>query len=232
MDWFHQIIEFLKPDNISIFLNEHVMMAYLVILVWTFFEGETIVIIAGAAAVDWSPNPVGIILAAVIGSMCGDNLAFLIGRYKGKGIIAKRPFWQAKAQKVYDLLHRHHTWLLMGFRFLYGLRNITPFAIGMTEIPARRFFVLNFCGAVLWANAFTWGGFFLGRVFTGLFEHHKFTALAGLCALILSIWLVRTVIRRRKAQRMKREGAAGEATMAGEAPAGPGAPGDPVQKEV
>jgi len=203
MSWFDQIYNFLQPGNISCFLDQHVLLAYVVILVWTFFEGETIVILAGIASQDWTPNPIFVVLAAVAGSMLGDQTWFFLGRLKGKGIIARRPFWQVKAQRVYDKLHRHHTLLILGFRFLYGLRTITPFAIGMTEIPTKRFFVLNLIGAVVWANAFTWGGYFLGSGIERLCEKHKFIVWAGLCVIILVVWLVRLILRKRAARLMK-----------------------------
>ena len=206
MTWFDHIYNFLQPWNISCFLNEHLILAYVVIVVWTFFEGETIVILAGIASKDGTPNPFGVVLAAPAGSMLGDQTWFFLGRLKGKAIIARRPSWQEKAQRVYDMLNRHHTWLILGFRFLYGLRTITPLAIGMTEIPTKRFILLNLIGAVIWANVFTWGGFFLGHGIEWLFEKHKFFVLAGLGIVILVVWLVRVVLRKRRARRMMVEG--------------------------
>ena len=206
MPWIDQIYNFLRPGNVSHVLNEHVVLAYVVILVWTFFEGESIVILAGIASHHhWTPNPFGVVLAAVAGSMLGDQTWFFLGRLKGKGIIAKRPLWQAKAQRVYAMLDRHHTWLILGFRFLYGIRTVTPFAIGMTEIPAKRFLLLNLIGAFVWANVFTWGGFFLGHGIALVFEKHKFRVLACLSIVVLVVWLVRLILRRRKASRMKVE---------------------------
>ncbi|RPI59921.1 MAG: DedA family protein, partial [Planctomycetaceae bacterium] len=151
-----------SATEIEMFLNNHEMLAYLIIIAWTFLEGETIVIIAGIAAQDFQPNPYLVMAAAFAGSLLGDQTWFFIGRLKGKAIIAKRPFWQTKADKVYRIFERHHTLLILGFRFLYGLRNITPFVLGMSEVRTKRFIMLNVIGAAVWAATFTWGGFALG----------------------------------------------------------------------
>lgn len=190
-------------EVIEKFLDAHIVLAYFIIVAWTFLEGETIVIIAGMAAQDWSPNPILIMLAAFVGSLLGDQTWFFFGRLKGKAIIAKRPFWQDKADRIHRMLERHHTWLILGFRFLYGLRNITPLVLGMSEVSTKRFVLLNITGAAIWAAAFTWGGFFLGMAAERFAEKSRWPLIIGLFAIILSIWLVRMLVRRSKIKKAK-----------------------------
>jgi membrane protein DedA with SNARE-associated domain len=54
----------------------------------------------------------------------------------------------AKAER---LLNRFRTLLILIFRFLYGLRAVTPFVIGMSTVPTRTFVLLNAIGALVWA---------------------------------------------------------------------------------
>jgi membrane protein DedA with SNARE-associated domain len=186
------------PD-INHILENHLYWAYIVLVVWTFLEGETIVIIAGVAAHDghlWLPL---IILCAFCGSLCSDQLVFFLGRLKGKAFIAKRPKWQARAERVYRMLERHQIWLILGFRFLYGLRNITPFAIGMSQVRTRRFIVLNVIGAAVWATIFACGGYFFGAAMeTVLAKQQKWFVVLGLAAIIAIAWLVRTLRARKR----------------------------------
>ena len=49
---------------------------------------------------------------------------------------------------------QHQNLLILGFRFLYGLRSVTPFVIGMSGISWLRFALLNVIGAGIWASAF------------------------------------------------------------------------------
>jgi membrane protein DedA with SNARE-associated domain len=176
---------------------------YLAILLITFIEGETIVILAGVAAhigyldINW------VIVSAIVGSFAGDQTWYYLGRHWGPKIIARRLSWQEGAEKVYKHLHRHQYWLILSFRFYYGLRNVTPFVIGSAQIPRLRFFVLNLIGAIVWAHVFAYGGYLLGQTFT-LFidDYHKYAlyVLGGLVLLGLAIWLATLVRHRRKAR--------------------------------
>lgn len=177
---------------------------YLAILIVTFIEGETIVILAGVAAhlgfldINW------VIVAAVVGSVTGDQVWYYVGRHWGPKIIARRLSWQEGAEKVYKHLHRHQYWLILTFRFYYGLRNVTPFVIGSAQIPRLRFFVLNLIGAIVWAHAFAYGGYLLGQALV-LFidDYHKYAlyVLGGLVLLGLAIWLTTLILHRRHARR-------------------------------
>jgi len=56
-DWPPRVFRGHRPSiRYRSFLDQHVLLAYLIIIVCTFPEGETIVIIAGLAAQDWTPR--------------------------------------------------------------------------------------------------------------------------------------------------------------------------------
>lgn len=193
-----------SPQDLEHFLDAHYVLAYFIILVWTFLEGETIVVIAGIAAQGWNPNPILVMLAAFAGSLLGDQTWFFIGRLKGKSVIAKRPFWQDKVTRIHRMLERYNTWLILGFRFLYGMRTITPLVIGMSEVTTKRFVLLNVIGAAVWAAVFTWGGYFFGYVIESRFKEYRIPIMAGLLATVLTIWLVRVLVRGSKVKKAKR----------------------------
>lgn len=176
---------------------------YLAVLILTFFEGETIVILAGVAAHLGLLELQWVILAALAGSFGGDQFYYYLGRHWGPKIIAKRLSWQEGAEKVYRLLHRHQYFLILTFRFYYGLRNVTPFAVGSARVPRIRFFVLNLIGAIVWAVSFAYAGYLFGEAFK-LFidDYHKYAlyVLGGLVLLGLAIWLTTLIIHRRKAR--------------------------------
>jgi membrane protein DedA with SNARE-associated domain len=188
------------PD-INHLLETHQYLPYLILLVWTFLEGETIVIIAGIAAREGHPWLPLVIACSFSGSLCSDQLMFFLGRFKGKVFVAKRPAWQVRAEKVYRLLEKHQTWLILGFRFLYGLRNITPFAIGMSQVSTKRFLILNIIGAAVWATVFACGGYLFGAAMETVFaKHQKPVVLSVLLVVVIVFWIVR-IVRRRAAQK-------------------------------
>jgi membrane protein DedA with SNARE-associated domain len=176
---------------------------YLAILVITFIEGETIVILAGIAAHLGFLELHWVIITAIVGSVSGDQLWYYMGRRWGPKIIARRLSWQEGAQKVYKLLERHQYWLILTFRFYYGIRNVTPFVIGSAQIPRLRFFVLNFIGAIAWAIVFASAGYILGKAFEEFIDdYHRYALniIGAVIALGLLVWLVALIRRRRKAR--------------------------------
>ena len=200
--WSHDLNVFIRHV-----LQEHGYWAYLILFIGTFLEGETILIIVAAfahvAATHHNPHPniILCILSAFAGSLGGDQTWFYIGRHKGKAFLARRPTWQKRSQRITRLLEVHQTWLLLCFRFLYGLRNATPFMVGMSEIKASRFLILNALGAAIWAVAFGVAGYLFGNVVEQLIEHYRLLVLAAFGALILLIWLTKTLLNRRRNRR-------------------------------
>ena len=182
-------------------LNELIRnYGYLAILIGTFLEGETILILGGLASHMGFLELPWVMAAALTGSFTGDQLYFYIGRHYGPKIIARRLSWQEGAQKVYKHLHRHKNLLILSFRFFYGFRNVTPFAVGAAHISRLRFFSLNLVGAVIWAFVFAYAGYLFGeafRLFLDDFKRYKLYVLLGL-VLVGVLILLATLIRHRR----------------------------------
>jgi len=164
---------------------------YAAILIGTFFEGETILVIAGFLAHQGYLKIAGVTAAAFAGAMLGDQLFFHIGRWKGREFVASRPRLNRHSAKVEELLRRHQVWLILGFRFVYGLRTVTPFVLGASKVPAGLFLVLNSIGALAWAAAIGAAGYFFGTALEATLGHVKEYELLAVgflvgCALALS----------------------------------------------
>jgi len=175
---------------------------YLAILTGTFLEGETILILGGFAAHMGFLELPWVIASAFAGSFSGDQLYFYIGRHYGPKIIAKRLSWQEGAAKVYKHLHRHQNLLILSFRFFYGFRNVTPFAVGAAHVSRARFFTLNLIGAIVWAISFAYAGYLFGEAFRLLlddFKRYELYVLLGLVLVGVLIWLVTLIRHRRRA---------------------------------
>lgn len=186
--------------TIEYFIQEY---GYLAILIGTFIEGETIVVLGGLAAHLGYLDLPWVMASAFAGSFFGDQLYFYIGRHYGPRIISKRLSWQANAEKVYKLLHRHQNILILTFRFYYGLRNVTPFAIGASQVSRVRYFTLNFIGAVVWAITLGWLGYLFGeagRLVLDDFHRKGLFVLGGLVVVGAVIWLVNLMRARRRAR--------------------------------
>ena len=61
------------------------------------------------------------------------------------------------------MLDRHQVLLILGFRFLYGLRVVTPIVLGASRIAPVRFLVLNMAGALAWSLVIGVMGYLFGN---------------------------------------------------------------------
>jgi membrane protein DedA with SNARE-associated domain len=174
---------------------------YYALFVGTLCEGETILLLGGMAARAGHLLLPWVMVIAFCGSLLGDQIVFFIGRIYGKAFLARRPRLQPRVAKVHRLMERHHVLLLIGFRFLYGLRNIIPLVIATSEVKVWRFVVLNVIGAALWAVTVAFLGFFLGAAVESLMGRVKIIALIAVAVLALLVWVVRHLYLRHKARR-------------------------------
>ncbi|HVZ93364.1 MAG TPA: DedA family protein [Phycisphaerales bacterium] len=179
---------------------------YYALLVGTFLEGETILILAGWAAQRELLDLWTVIGVATIGTLLGDQLFFYIGRWKGMAWIERRPVWKARADKLNRMLEKHRVVVVLGYRFLYGLRTVTPFALGASGFRPLVFTILNVIAAGVWAISFGYLGFFFGSAIESVIGKVKKYELWGLVALALVfvvIWIITAVRSRRAAARAK-----------------------------
>jgi len=171
---------------------------YLAVFVGNLFEGETIVLLAGAAVHFGLLDLAGVLASGLAGSVAGDQLWFLLGRRWGPKILSRRPSWQERAERVHRYLRRHQDLLIFSFRFYYGLRTVTPFAIGSAQVSPLRFSILNFASAVLWTGVFVFAGYFLGGAAERVVADRGYVPYAlGGAALVVFIALVAMRMRRR-----------------------------------
>jgi membrane protein DedA with SNARE-associated domain len=135
---------------------------YAITFAWTFVEGETFVIFAGLAARHDLLRLDLLIASAWLGSFCGDQLVFYVGRRWGTRLLRRYPRWRPGVESALAWLRAYDTWFILSFRFVYIVRNFASFAMGMSGLPWPRFLVLNFVAAGLWATAFAGGGYLAG----------------------------------------------------------------------
>ncbi|MDR2124355.1 MAG: DedA family protein [Desulfovibrio sp.] len=172
---------------------------YLIIIVWTFLEGETIVVLAGMTAASVGLEPRYIALSAFCGSFTSDQVMFTLGKYKGEAVLNTFPRIAKNMDKAKRLLQKYDTAMILGFRFIYGVRNVTPIMLGISGVSRRKFFLLNAAGAGVWALTFTYGGHYAGQAFMHMMErvgHGILYALLALAAALI-VWRVRAARKNR-----------------------------------
>jgi len=135
---------------------------YLAVMLGTLLEGEAVLLAAGFAChqglLDWRIVSV----LAVLGATSGDQGAFLIGRWKGEQLVSRFPSLERALPRVNALMEKYHAPMILFVRFMYGMRIAGPLLLGMSNLPAYRFALLNVIGAVIWASVVTSIGYSFG----------------------------------------------------------------------
>ena len=168
-------------------IRQHGDLFYLITFVWTALEGETFVIFAALAAQRGFLNIEALFFAAWAGSFCGDQVFFWLGRRFGTRIVAHMPKIQPKLEKVFGWLEKYATAFVLSYRFMYGIRNVSSIAIGISHLPWRRFIVLNAVAAFIWAIVFCGSGYLFGDVIARLGKHKEEIVDYGVRNMMLSV---------------------------------------------
>ncbi len=179
---------------------------YLIAFLWTFLEGETVVLFAGFAAAQGLLDPMLLLVAAWLGSFSGDQTYFWIGRQFGPRLLDRFPRWRHGVDVALHWLERYNTGFILTFRFIYGVRNLSSFAMGVSAVRWKRFLSLNFLAAGLWAGSFTAVGYFLGHacraVLGNIAQSFSLAMLGVFCIFAFAIWFVHRLQRRRQQLRV------------------------------
>src|SRR5437879_9221632 len=147
--------------DISRLIAENGACFYLIAFIWTFLEGETFVLFAAFAAAQGLLNPALLFLATWLGSFSGDQTYFWIGRYFGLRLLNRFPKWRYGVESALYWLERYNTGFILTFRFIYGIRNFSSFAMGMSAVHWQRLMLLNFLCVSVSAASFVEFGYFL-----------------------------------------------------------------------
>ncbi len=174
---------------------------YLALFIGTFLEGETIMVLSGLAAKRGFLELPWVMLVGGVGSLLGDQFFFFLGRRHRNKPAVRFATMRDKMCRAGHLLDRHRVPVMLGFRFLYGLRAVLPYVIGMGPVRTPTFMFLNFVGAVIWAVAVAYGGYALGaglEIFLGKLKKYEIWVFGGLAALGFAAWLVSNWRARRR----------------------------------
>ncbi len=146
---------------------------YPAVLIGTFLEGETVLVLAGFFAHRGYMNLAAVMALAFAGGFFGDFTFFMVGRLYGSRIIEKRPRLQSNMDRFNRLFSRFGGPLIIALRFLYGLRIVGPVIIGASGMKTYRFILYNVLGALIWAASVGSAGFFFGRALDLLLKDMK-----------------------------------------------------------
>jgi len=172
------------------------------IIIGTFFEGETILVAGGFIAHLGYLKLPWVMVTAFIGSFAGDQFFFILGRLKGQTLLSTFKKTQKRVDRIHLFLERYNDFVMVGFRFVYGIRILTPIVLGMNhKIKASRFLVLNTIGAVVWSVVISFGGYLFGEALHILIKdikQYELRIIIGIFIIGLLAWILHRIIGRNR----------------------------------
>jgi len=176
-----------------------VTYGYPALLAGALMEGETIVIIAGFLAHSGHLYLPCVMLTAFAGAFTADQFFFQVGKRKGRDFLDTKPHWELRIDKVRRFLVGYQVVAILGYRFIYGMRTITPIVIGASGFSTIRFVTLNFCSTLLWSVVVSTAGYYFGYMFEAVLrdvEHYEVIIMLIIAVAGLAIWFYRYQIRK------------------------------------
>jgi len=166
---------------------------YLVIFLGTLAEGESLLVLGSYFAHRGYLDLGGVMLTAFVGAVCGDQLFFHLGRRHAKGLLERFPRLRDKVNVALRRVEDHQVKVVLSMRFLWGLRIALPVALGLTNMSARRYLLVNLLSAAIWSTVFSLAGYGVSRVLSqviGNLHHYEWWIAGGLLliAVIAAAW--------------------------------------------
>jgi membrane protein DedA with SNARE-associated domain len=126
-----------------------------------------VLMLAGAYASTRHSTLLMVLVAAAGGALLADTIWYLVGRWKGKGVLTHlcRVSFNPDAclERAVDGFHRRMAATILSAKFLPGVNTIMPPLAGVSAVPIPVFLLLDLAGALLWAGAAVALGFAFGE---------------------------------------------------------------------
>src|SRR5437764_14894644 len=176
---------------------------YLAVLVGTFLEGGTILVLAGFFAERGYLRLPLVIVCAFAGAYIGHVFWFWLGRSQGVKLLDRFPRMKKHFGKGIRIFERYGAPAIFITQWLYGLRITCAVIIGISKISTLKFLVYEAITCMVWAIIIAAAGFYFGRAVErvlGRAAHIERYGLIALLAIGLGVWLYHRWKERRESQ--------------------------------
>jgi membrane protein DedA with SNARE-associated domain len=122
---------------------------------------QLLLVVSGYLILTRSLSAAPTLLAAVLGSICGITLSYIIGLCSGT-YLQKTRFAAGRLEKARSHFERFGSWTLIFGYFVPGIRNLIGFTSGMMRLKLRDFAPSAYIGAIVSSVTCVALGYFLG----------------------------------------------------------------------
>jgi membrane protein DedA with SNARE-associated domain len=126
---------------------------YFGILVAAAVEGEVVYVSAVVAATLGKLDPIAVLISGWFGGWAGDQFWYYAARGPLSAWLDGFEKISRRRRAIEERMHRHATKLILGIRFLPGLRIAIPLSCAYSGVSAIHFSGLSLISALAWATA-------------------------------------------------------------------------------
>jgi membrane protein DedA with SNARE-associated domain len=186
----HSIKEFFSEDNLIHLLKEY---GYIILFVWSIFEGETGLVMAGVLSHTGDMNLFASIVVAALGGFTGDQIYYYLGRLNKEWVLRELKAHRRKFAKAKLLLQKYGGWVIFIQRFIYGMRTIIPMTIGVLNYDPKKYAIINLISAFVWASITIIPSYIFGEEILELLKwlkHHFYIGIIFVIAMFSILWYI------------------------------------------
>lgn len=165
---------------------------YTFLIIAALIEGEVFLLVAGSLAYHGYFKLPTVMLFSFVGAIIHDQTLYWVGYFCGERILKRFPSMKKKSEKAMRLMKKHNTILILGFRFVYGIRTITPIIVGLSGVSQKRYAFLTLTAAAIWSIVISGLGYYFAEMVEVI--QSKFESGQKILAIIILVLVVVGVI--------------------------------------
>ncbi len=139
-------------------------LGYIGVMLGTFLEGETTILLAGIFAKFGYLELKHVMFFSFLGTFIGDCTFFFLGKWFGKSVIDRYAFVRSKTTVANSIIHEYRHLILFMMRFLAGFRSIILMLLGCANVSSARFLLIDSVSSAIWSILVSLVGFTFANV--------------------------------------------------------------------
>jgi membrane protein DedA with SNARE-associated domain len=158
--------------------------------------GETVALLAGAAAKVGHASLAGVLVVVVLGAIVGDTIGYELGRHLGGRVLRVRVLdrRRERLEAARDFLARRGGSAVFLGRWIAFFRAVMPFLAGSSRMRYRKFLAWNALGGLAWGVTVVLVGYAAGASYAQVEQSlGRGAAIAAVAVVVIGVvvWRVR-----------------------------------------
>ncbi len=197
-------------DILHLITHANPLLIYLIVAIVLLLESSavpivnsTLLLFTGALVSFGHLNFWILTFAAILGSISGACLAYLIGRRGGRRLFLRLAgtfhVSEQKVEMAESWFQNRGIWMIFLARIIPYIRPFACFPAGISRMPFARFFLAALAGSTIWCIGILYLGWALGSRWKLAFDfmrHYTIPAIAILILLIALYFLIKYTLKR------------------------------------